>query len=79
MDAWEAGEHDILAEYTELTCAQYLSTCRREDSPEHRAKIYHILVLCGKLHSEVRYITDREKGGVFQPGYIFPKIFQPVW
>ena len=34
---------------------------------EHRAQTYHSLVLCGKLRSAVRWITERETGGVLQP------------
>ena len=78
MDAWEVREHEILAEDTERTCAHYLYTSRGEDSPEHHAKIYHSLVLCGKLHSEIIWITDRDKGGVVRPGEISPKTDQPV-
>ena len=78
IDAWEAREHVILVEDMGHTYAQYLSTIRGGDSLEHRAYIYHSLVLRGKLRLAVRWITDREKGGVFQKGYIFPKTGQPV-
>ena len=40
---------------------------------EHRAKIFHSLVIRGKLRSSVRWITNRDKCGVLQPGDIFPK------
>ena len=53
MDAWEAGEHKILVENTARNCMQYLSTSKGEDSLAHRAKIYHRLVLRGKLQSSV--------------------------
>ena len=52
---------------TARTCDQYLSTSRVEDSLEHTAKIYHSLVLQRKLGLVVRWITEREKGGVIQP------------
>ena len=32
---------------------------------KHWAKIFHSLVLRGKLLSAVRWITDREKGRIF--------------
>ena len=35
---------------------------------EHRAQTYQSLVLRGKLLTAVRWITERETGGVFQPG-----------
>ena len=45
---------------------------------ESWAKIYHRLVLRGKLRSVVRWITDREKDRVFQPGDTCPKTGQPI-
>ena len=47
--AGKAGEFELLAEDTTCTCAQYLSTSRREHTPEHCTKIFHSLVLQGKL------------------------------
>ena len=35
---------------------------------EHQAQISHSLVLRGKLRTTVRWITERETGGVLQPG-----------
>ena len=79
LDAWEAGEHKILVEVTVRTCTQYLSTSRGDYSPEHKAKIYNSLVLRGKLQSEVQWITEREKGGVFQTGETCPKTGELVF
>ena len=53
MDVWEVREHEMLAEDTARTYAQYLSTSRGENSLENRAKIYHSLVLCGKIRLSV--------------------------
>ena len=44
----------------------------------NRAKIFHRLVLRGKLRSSVQWTTDRDKGGVFQLGGIFLKTGKPV-
>ena len=49
LDAWEAGEHGMLAEDTAHTCMQYLYTIRGEYSLEHWEGIYHSLVLRGYL------------------------------
>ena len=35
---------------------------------EHWAQTYHSMVLCGKLRTAVRWITEKETGGVLQPG-----------
>ena len=78
MDAWEAEEFEMLTEDMVRTWAQYLSISRGEDTPDHWEKIYHILVLWGKLNLAVQLITDRKKGGVFQPGYICYKTVQPI-
>ena len=68
----------MLAEDTAHNCAQYLSNSRGEDIPEHQANIYHSLVLRDKLRSAVRWIKDREKGGVFHPGEICSKTGQNI-
>ena len=66
LDAWEAGRQGMLIEETLRTCAQYLTAAHREDHKEHREKNYHILVLRGNLRKAVRWITEREMGGVLQ-------------
>ena len=50
------------------SCEEYLTAARREETAEHRAQTYQSLVLRGKLRSSVRWITERETGGVLQPG-----------
>ena len=78
LDAWKAGEFRIPAEDMACTCAQNISTRRREETAEHRGKIFRSLVLRDKLHSDFRWITDREKGRVFKLGDICPKTGKPV-
>ena len=78
LDAWEAGDHEMLAEDTACTSAHYLSTSMGEDSPENWENIYHSLVIHGKLCLSVRCITDKEKSRVFHPEEICPKTGQPV-
>ena len=39
-----------------------------EEMAEHRAQTYHSLVLHVKLLTAVRWIIEREMGGVLQPG-----------
>ena len=78
LDAWEAGDFGMMAEDTARTCIQYLTTNMDEDSKEHRAKIFHRLVIRSNLCSAVRWITDREKGGISQPGDICSKAVNHV-
>ena len=68
LDAWEAGHHGMLVDDTLCMCAQYLTVARREESDDHQSQTYHSLVLGGNLRMSVRWITDRETGGVLQPG-----------
>ena len=68
----------MLAEDIARTYAQYLSTSRGQDTPEHRAKIYHRLVLQVNPCSDVQWITERETCGVFHLGGICPKTDQLV-
>ena len=58
----------MMVEDTTRTYAQYLSISRGGYYPDYRAKIYHILVIRVKLQLTVRWITNREKGRVLQPG-----------
>ena len=67
LNAWEAGRYTMLVEDTLRSSTQYLTAFRREETAEHRTKTFHGLVLCGKLRTTVRWITEREKGGVLQP------------
>ena len=68
LDAWAEGKYLMLVEDMLLTCEEYLTVARREETVEHRAQTYHSLVIRGKLWTAVLWITERETGGVFQPG-----------
>ena len=68
LDSWEAGCHGMIMEETLHTCAQYLTVACREESEGNRAQTYHSQVLRGKLQTAVRWITEREMGGVLQHG-----------
>ena len=57
----------MLVEDTLSSSTHYLTAVRREETAEHRAKTFHGLVLRGKIRTAVRWITEREKGGVLQP------------
>ena len=62
------GKYAMLFGDTLRSCEEYLTAARREETAEHRAQTYHSLVLRGKLRSAVRWITERETGGVLHPG-----------
>ena len=58
----------MLVEDTLRSCEEYLSVAWREETAEHQAQTYHILVLRGKLRTAVRWITEMGTGGVLQTG-----------
>ena len=68
LDAWGEGKHAMLVGDTLRSCKEYLTATWREETADHRAQNYHGLMLRGKLRSEVRWITERETGGVLQTG-----------
>ena len=68
LDAWGEGKHTMVVEDRLRACEEYLTVTRWEETVEHRAQTYHCLVLRGKLQTAVRLITERETGGVLQPG-----------
>ena len=56
----------MMVEKTQRSCEQYLIAARREDSNEQRASNYTGLFLHWKLRVLVRWISDWDKGGVYQ-------------
>ena len=68
LNTWGEGKHAILVGDTLRSCEDYLIAARREEKAEHRAQTYHSLVLCGKLRSAVRWITERETVRMLHPG-----------
>ena len=57
----------MMVEDTLRSSTQYPTAGRREETAEHRAKTFHGLVLRGKVRTAVRWVTEREKGGVLLP------------
>jgi hypothetical protein len=78
MDAWEAEKYDMLTQDTERAALAQLARVRGIQTPEQRAKTYARLVLQGKLRAAVRWLTEREKGGVLLPDDLDSKTNEPV-
>ena len=55
-----------------------MSKARGTTTPEQRTKTFHAKVLRGNLRGAVRYITEREQGGVLFPTDIDEKTGKPV-
>jgi hypothetical protein len=73
MDAWEEGKYTMLVQDTQRTMEANLSTKQGITSEEQRAKIFHRKMLRGDVRGAVRYLTEREKGGILLPGDIDEK------
>jgi len=73
LDAWEQGKFDMLVQETERDMKSLLSDKQRGTTFEQRAKIFHQKMLRGDVRGAVRYLTEREKGGVFMPDEIDEK------
>jgi hypothetical protein len=68
MDAWEESKFSMLVQDMEQAMKSFLSTKRRgEVTTEQRTKIFHRKMLRGDVRGTVRYLTDREKGGILLP------------
>jgi hypothetical protein len=73
MDAWQQGKFSMLIQNTEQTMESLLSAKQGGLTPKQRAKIFHRKMLQGDVRGAVRYLTDREKGGILRPTNIDEK------
>ena len=78
LDAWEAGQNQILFKETAHTCNQYLSTSCSKELEEHHAQTFHILVIIIQLQTAVRWVTEQKKESEMLPRYLCTKIDGPV-
>ena len=78
LDQWERGEFGSLVRTTENTAFASISTIRGKDDDVQIANVYTKLVLEGKLRAAVRYVTDREGGGLLQPTDTDEKSGEPI-
>jgi hypothetical protein len=73
MDAWQQGKFSMLIQNTEQTMDSLLSAKQGRLTPVQLAKIFHQKMLRGDMRGAVRYLTDREKGGLLQSNNIAEK------
>jgi hypothetical protein len=73
LDAWEKGQFTLLVEDTLRSMEAPLTHRQRSTTPEQRTKTFHQKVLRGNLWGTVRYLTEREKGGILYPDDIDEK------
>ena len=73
MEAWENQFYPEMIDDTVETLKINQSRLTLNESKEKRTKIFHSLILKGELRRAVRYLTDRESGGVLFPDQVDSK------
>jgi hypothetical protein len=73
LNAWDEGKFKMLIRDTERDLKSFLSTKQGNVTAEQRAKIFHRKMLRGDVRGAVRYLTEREKGGILLPDDIDEK------
>ena len=73
MVMWKRGEYQCIVEDTLRAMKSSLSTARGATTSEQQAKVFDAKVKGGNIRAAVRYITDREGGGVLAPDEIDDK------
>ena len=68
----------MMVKDTARTCMHYLSKEWRGELEEHQEKTIHSLVPQGKLWRSVKWITEKEKGGIMKAGDACSKTGKPV-
>jgi hypothetical protein len=68
----------MLVEDTLQSMEAHLTHKQGRTTPEQKTKTFHQKVLCGNLWGGVRYLTEREKGGILYPDDIDEKTGKTV-
>jgi hypothetical protein len=77
MEAWEVGKFTMLVQDTEQAMESFLTTKQGgEVTTDQQAKISHRKMLQGDVRGAVRYLTEREKGGILLPNDVDDKLGQ---
>jgi hypothetical protein len=74
MDAWAEGKYLMLVQGNESTLELNLHKKQGPETPDQQAKTFHQKVLKSDLRGAMRYLTEREKGGVLLPDDVCSKI-----
>jgi hypothetical protein len=73
LELWEKGEFDLLVqEAVRANCSFGEGGSKRLEDKNHEASVFNRLMMLGKVRSAVRWITEREKGGVLQHDDLVP-------
>jgi hypothetical protein len=78
IDAWRDSKYSLLVQDTEITLEQLLTKKQGISTPDQRARTFHGKVLEGDIWGAVKYITERDIGGVLLPDDKCSKTGLPV-
>eukprot|EP00957_Ditylum_brightwellii_P194525 14816663-Ditylum_brightwellii.AAC.1 len=78
MDLWEKGDCTMLVEDTIKVNKCQQPTGQQNELAEHICQVYTRMLLQGKLHQVVRWVTGRDKGGFLLPTDTDSKTCLPV-
>jgi hypothetical protein len=67
LEEWKAEKYKALVETTERLMQAAMTNSQGGTTQEERLKKYNQLMLLGNPRAAVRYLTDREGGGVLEP------------
>ena len=67
LEEWKSDKHKALVETTERLMLAAMKNSQGGTTQEELLKKYNQLMLLGNPRSAVRYLTDREGGGVLEP------------
>ncbi len=70
LQLWDEGQFDVLMQEAMRCSETFLKRYRKENrqgAHDHTVKVFHRLMLQGKLRSAVRWITERDQHGLLQP------------
>ena len=65
---WKVGKYQILISSTVLCALANLRCKRRQISIKERVKVFSSLVCRSKVRAAIRYVCERDKGGVLMLG-----------
>ena len=65
---WNEGKFDMLGSSTIMCAEAQMSRKQNELNEKERDKVFSCMISRGKIRAAIRYVSEREKGGILMPG-----------
>ena len=65
---WNEGKFDMLGSSTIICAEAQMSRKQNGLNEKKRAKFFSRMICRGKIRAAIRYVSEREKGGILMPG-----------